>query len=98
MTNTKKPVDLAGSLGNNKKYEISSLKNMPSVTPQQQSIDFNKLKDKLEDFKKKIVKKFPFTKALGILPPAASLMFEEDEAIPKEEAEKKPIHVMMVIP
>src|SRR3989344_1989307 len=98
VTNGKKPDSLAENLGNNKKYEISSLKNMPSVSPQQPQIDFNKLKDKLEDFKKKIVKKYPFTKAIGILPPAAAIIFEEDENIPKEEAEKKPIHIIMLIP
>ena len=98
MTNGKKPDSLAENLGSNKKYEISNLKNMPSVSPQQPQIDFNKLKDKLEDFKKKIVKKFPFTRAMGILPPAAAPLFEEDEAVPREEAEKKPIHIMMLIP
>ena len=98
MSNSKKPSGLGENLGNNKKYEIADLKNNPSVTPQQTHIDFNKLKDKLEDFKKKIVKKYPFTKAIGILPPAAAIIFEEDENIPKEEAEKKPIHIIMLIP
>ena len=97
MTNGKKPDSLADSLGNTKKYDVNSLKNMPKAVPQPQ-IDFNKLKDKLEDFKKKMVKKFPYIKALGILPPAAVPLFEEDEGIPREEIEKKPIHVMMIIP
>ncbi len=98
MTNGKKPDNLAENLGSSKKYEISSLKNMPSVSLQQPQIDFNKLKDKLEDFKKKILKKFPFTRAMGILPPVAAPLFEEDEAVPREEAEKKPIHIIMLIP
>lgn len=61
-------------------------------------IDIEKIKGKLEDFKKKVVKKYNFTTALSILPPQASAMFEEEEAVPKEVAETHPIHVMMLMP
>jgi predicted nucleotidyltransferase len=93
----KKPESLADNLGMAKKYIPSSLGGMPSAEPQQ-GIDFNHLKKKLEDFKKKMMKKFPFIISLGILPPNASLIFEEDENIPKEIADTKLIHVMMIMP
>ncbi|MBU1103724.1 MAG: nucleotidyltransferase domain-containing protein [Nanoarchaeota archaeon] len=95
----KKPESLADSLGTARKYTANPLDtNGIQKQGSQESFDFNKLKKKLEDFKKKIVKKFPFTICLSILPPNSFPMFEEDEGMPKEEVEKKPVHVMMIMP
>ncbi len=81
---------------------FSSKKQTPVAPPNhsqpQNSLDFEALKTKLESFKKKILKKFPFTKALGILPPNFSALFEEDEGIPKEISSTRPLHLVMVIP
>ncbi len=63
--------------------------------------DAEKLKNKLESLKKAILKKFSFTKALGLLPAKAFPMFEEEE-IPNEFHEEikknKPLHLIMIIP
>ena len=67
-------------------------------TAEQPKIDINKLKDKLEGFKKEVVKKYKFALSLSILSPNASPLFEEDEGLPKEAIESKPIHMMMIIP
>ena len=64
----------------------------------QPSIDFSKLKAKLEDFKKKILKKFSFTRSLSIIPGNAAPFIEEDEGIPHEILKTKPIYVAMIIP
>lgn len=61
-------------------------------------LDLPALKDKLEDFKKKVVKKYKHTLALVLLPPPAYPLFEEDELMPKEVIESKPIHIIMVVP
>ncbi len=58
----------------------------------------DKLKEELEDFKKKIVKKFPFVNFLSILPANSFKIFEEDEGILPEEIAKKPLHLMMLVP
>ncbi|MDP3882079.1 MAG: nucleotidyltransferase domain-containing protein [Nanoarchaeota archaeon] len=72
---------------------------MPAAQPlPQQAIDFDKIKAKLENLKKSIIKKYSFTVALGLLPGPASPLFEEDEAIPKEVADTKPLYLMMIIP
>ncbi|MBI3334101.1 nucleotidyltransferase domain-containing protein [Candidatus Pacearchaeota archaeon] len=63
-----------------------------------QGLDFNALKEKLENFKKAVVKKYSFTMALSLLPMPAYQMFEEDEGIPKEIADTKPLHMAMIIP
>ncbi|MFH1290062.1 MAG: nucleotidyltransferase domain-containing protein [Nanoarchaeota archaeon] len=95
----KKPESLADNLSSGSKYNsIKPPMGLPPAGEPQQAFDFNKLKKKLEDFKKRLLKKFPFTVALSILPPTSFVMFEEDEGLPKEEINKKPIHIMMVMP
>lgn len=70
---------------------------MPHL-PQVPNIDFNALKEKLEGFRKEVVKKFPFTIALCILPPQASVIIEDEEQMPKEICDTKPLHLVMLIP
>ena len=60
--------------------------------------EMERLKGKLEELKKKIVKKYAFTEALSILPANSFVYFEEDEGVPLEICKTKPIHLLMVIP
>src|SRR3989344_139852 len=82
--------------------ELGSGKQYGSAAPAEQSVpavsDVDKLKEKFEGFKKAILKKYPFTISLGLLPGQAAPLFEEDEQLPKEVVEKKPLHVLMLIP
>src|SRR3989338_689978 len=82
--------------------ELGSGKQYGSAAPAEQSVpavsDVEKLKEKFEGFKKAILKKYPFTISLGLLPGQAAPLFEEDEQLPKEVVEKKPLHVLMLIP
>lgn len=89
----KKPESLVDNISSPRKYDPNA-----GGQNEQQKFDFNKIKTKLEDFKKKLIKKFPFTIALGILPPSSFPLFEEDEGMTKEEVAQKPIHIMMIIP
>jgi predicted nucleotidyltransferase len=91
--NEKKPESLADNLSTTRKYQAN-----PLNVPGKEVIDFEKIKTKLDDFKKKLVKKFPFVIALGILPPNSFAMFEEDEGLTKEEIERKPVHLIMIMP
>lgn len=73
--------------------------------------DVEKIKDKLEAFKKQITKKFPVISAVGLIPPQASKIVEEEEGesiiingkplsesdMPKEKREKL-IHVILIVP
>ncbi|MFH1802427.1 MAG: nucleotidyltransferase domain-containing protein [archaeon] len=97
----KKPDSLTDNLSSMEKYKPSVALGMPAIGAGQmmpQPIDYQKLKKKLEDFKKKMLKKFPFIISLGILPPNAFAMFDEEEGLPKEEIAKKPLHVIMIMP
>ncbi len=74
---------------------------IPGAMPQISSEDEkknDKLKEQLEEFKKKLVKKFPFTTFLSVIPAQAFKLFEEDEGLLPEEIAKKPLHLMMLIP
>ncbi|MBM3232640.1 hypothetical protein FJZ18_00540 [Candidatus Pacearchaeota archaeon] len=74
---------------------------VPGMVPQSPppaAIDFEKIKQKLEGLKKNIVKKYPFTIAFGILPQQAAPMFEEDDMIPKEIAQTRPLYAIVLIP
>ncbi|HLF53712.1 MAG TPA: nucleotidyltransferase domain-containing protein [Candidatus Nanoarchaeia archaeon] len=82
-----------------KKYEEHP--KAQSLTPEQQAkqvAEFEKMKSKLEAFKKAVVKKYPFTMAMGLLPMNAFRLLEEDEGLPKEVVDSKPLHVIMLIP
>jgi predicted nucleotidyltransferase len=69
-----------------------------SAEQKQVKLDPEKLKTQFEPFKKAILKKYPFTMALGIVPPQAMPLFEEDEALPKEIVDANPLLVLMTIP
>lgn len=84
-----------GILGNNK--PLAPTNNVPA-SPPVQNVNYDQLKEKLESFKKAIVKKYSFTMALSLLPMPAYPIFEEDEAVPKEVIDSKPIYTVMIIP
>lgn len=60
--------------------------------------EIEKVKGKLDELKKKIVKKFPYTIALSVLPADSFKFFEEDEGLLPEEIARKPLHLMLIIP
>jgi predicted nucleotidyltransferase/uncharacterized protein (UPF0332 family) len=77
-----------------KKY--STNKDLITGNPEQAKKEFEKTKKELEKLKAFIVKKYPFTQMIGILPPNSINHFIEEEEVPKET--EKFIHLYMVIP
>jgi len=74
---------------------------LPDQSEMQKSMD--KTKKELNKLKGFITKKYPFVKAIGLLPPQANKVFIEEEVgenIPKEEFEKlnKKVHLCVIIP
>jgi len=57
-----------------------------------------KAKTEIEKFKKEILKKYPYVEAVGIVPAQASQKIEEEYEIPKQESDKKLIHLLVIIP
>jgi predicted nucleotidyltransferase/uncharacterized protein (UPF0332 family) len=58
----------------------------------------DKTKEDIEKFKKAITKQFKYVEALGIIPAQASQKIEEEYEISPEDAKRKLIHILMVIP
>tara|TARA_Y100000310_G_scaffold265528_1_gene276601 strand:+ start:4198 stop:5991 length:1794 start_codon:yes stop_codon:yes gene_type:complete len=86
---------------NEKEIPEMNLGEKYSKTPEIQ--DTNEIKKKLEKTKKEfeklknfIVKKYPFTEAIGILPPQAVKRFVDEEEVPKET--EKHVHLYMIVP
>ena len=105
----KKQVGLGGHLNSDKNYEpktVNGLMNMNGLgNGQGQQTDvkkaeeeFAKLKGKIENLKKEIVKKYKFTIGLTLLPAQTSFIFEEEEPMPPEIAKTKPLHLLLLIP
>jgi len=75
------------------------------IVPSQNELQkgMEKTKKELNKLKLFILKKYPFTQAIGLLPPQSVKLFIEEEVgenIPKEEFEKlhKKIHLFMIVP
>ena len=77
-----------------KKY--SNKKNFLPENPDKMKKELDKTKKELEKLKSFILKKYPFTQMLSILPPASIKNFVEEEEVPKET--EKHIHMYMIIP
>jgi predicted nucleotidyltransferase len=71
-------------------------KQMEKQVPDEVKKEIERIQKNLGEFKKTILKKFPFVEAIGIIPPQASPLVEEEEEVEKEKDEKL-IHVLMVV-
>ena len=89
----KKPKDLHQQLNDNK-YTPSD---MPELSESVKK-EMQKQKDELEKLQKFIVKKYPYTVSIGILPPQSIPKIEEEEPIPEAEKKEKRIHIVQIIP
>ena len=83
-----------------KKYQNPELKNVsiPQVISDKEQKEMQKLREKLDDLKKFILNKHKFISAIGIIPPQAAAMFDEENELPEEEKKEKPMHLLVVLP
>jgi len=58
--------------------------------------EMEKTKKELEKLKNWIIKKYPFTQAISILPPQSIPIFVDEEEVPKET--EKHMHLYMIVP
>ncbi len=71
---------------------------LPGELPEKAKKQMEATRRKLDKFKKEVVKKFPFTIAIGIIPPQAADKFDDEMALTPEERKEKPMHLVVVIP
>ena len=58
----------------------------------------DKTKKEIDKFKSEITKKFKYVEAIGIVPAQAAAKIEEEYEVSEEDAKKKLIHILTVIP
>src|SRR3989344_9371597 len=80
-----------------KTKDMQGMPKMPEITDEQRK-EMEKTKQKLEEFKKQLIKKYPYILAIGILPPQAAESFEEEEDVPEAERKQKPMHLIIIVP
>jgi len=82
--------------GMNLDTKYSSKKDILPQNNEKAKKDLEKTKKDLEKLKAFILKKYPFTHALGVLPPQSIKFFISEEEVPKET--EKFVHLYMVVP
>jgi len=84
-----------------KRYQTADIKgNVAGQTgpsPEQEK-EMQKVREKLDGLKKWICKTHKGVSAIGIIPPQAAEIFDEENELTKEEKEKKPMHLLVVLP
>jgi len=83
--------------------DYSGKKLLTQDSPEKIQKNIEKVKGELEKVKSFIIKKYPFTEAIGILPPQALKSFVEEELgenVPEAQMQKlvKKVHIYVVVP
>jgi predicted nucleotidyltransferase len=76
--------------------KYSDNKDLMQESPEKTKKEFEKTKKEIEKLKLFILKKYPFTQMIGILPPNSIKHFIDEEEVPKET--EKYMHLYIVIP
>lgn len=78
----------------------SKLKDLPLTNQIEKAINDKKEKTQkdIEKFKNEINKKYKFIESLGIIPPQASKIIEEEFEISQEDSKRELIHLLIIIP
>ncbi|MFH1823384.1 MAG: nucleotidyltransferase domain-containing protein [archaeon] len=80
------------------KYHPNSIKDLEKQIPEEIRKEVEKVQNSLKDFKKEILKKYKFIDAIGVLPPLAAPLIEEEEPVKRENEKEQIIHVVVFIP
>ncbi len=84
-----------------KQYQSPTMKGVANApnqpTPDQQK-EMQKVREKLESLKKFICSKYKFVNAIGIIPPQASEIFDEENELTEQEKKEKPMHLVIILP
>jgi len=98
MENKESPKSLSDEIKNPGADYNPNAPKIPGEIDEKAKKEIDKTKEKLESFKKAVLKKFPFTLAMGIIPPQAAERFDEEMGLTPEEKKEKPMHLTVIIP
>lgn len=85
------------NLGYLQPKEPKKIEDLEKEIPESVKKEIEKIRENLKDFKKAITKKFPYISAIGIIPPNANMLIEDEEEIEKQKDEKI-IHIILLVP
>ena len=83
------------------KYQPGKPKLPSAISPEiseKAKKEMERTRERMEKLKKLIIKKYPFTLSLGIIPPQAADKFDEENELTEAEKKEKPMHILMIIP
>jgi len=80
----------------------------PNITPEMQKAvpaqvsakdtkEMEKVRKEFDSVKKFIITKYKFTQSIGIIPPQASEVFDEENELTEQERKDKPMHLVVVL-
>ncbi len=84
-----------------KRYQNANLPanaQMPNAPNPEQDAAMKKVRQELDSLKKWIRSKYKFIEAIGIIPPQAASLFDEENELTEEEKKEKPMHLLIVLP
>ena len=71
---------------------------VPNQPSQADEKKMEEVRQKLDVLKKFICNKYKFVQSIGIIPPQASEIFDEENELSEEEKKEKPMHLIVVLP
>ncbi|MBT4136150.1 nucleotidyltransferase domain-containing protein [archaeon] len=99
MVEENKPAkEISGMTLDDRKYQSPEIKgNVPQgITPEQEK-EMKKSREKIDKLKKWMLNKYKFIEGIGIIPPQAGEVFDDENELTKEEREKKPMHLLVIL-
>ena len=82
-----------------KQYQSPTMKDAkaPNQPTLEQQKEMQKSREELESLKKFICSKYKFVNAIGIIPPQAANIFDEENELTEKEKKEKPMHLLVVL-
>src|SRR3989338_7038791 len=83
-----------------RKYQNPDLRkvDMPQAPSSKDEKEMHKVREELESFNKWALAKYKFITGIGIIPPQAAGLFDDENELTEVEKKEKPMHLLVVLP
>ncbi len=68
----------------------------PQISPKDEK-EMQKIREKLDELKKEICNKYKYVTGIGIIPPQAADMFDDENELTEAERKEKPMHLIVLL-
>jgi len=81
-----------------KKYQSPTMQGgLPQALSPKDEKEMQKIREKLDDLKKEICSKYKYVTAIGIIPPQAADIFDDENELTEAERKEKPMHLVVLL-